>query len=60
MKSNNYRKLSNRDSFALRWYCAHAKHNVKKKLRMQTKQLERTAGKKEIEQGVEEYEQKEI
>ena len=53
MKSNGYRKLSKRDTFALRWYCKHAKRNVKRKLRMETKQKERTQGKKEIMEGSE-------
>lgn len=57
MKGNNYRKLTDRDDFALKYYSRRSREFEKRKLRVETKKASRTQDKKEIEKGLEEYEE---
>ena len=56
MKGNQYRKHSNRDDFALKYYCRRSREFEKKKLRKATKKSVRTQDKKDIKEGIEEDE----
>jgi len=55
-KNNNYKKLSDRDDFALKYYCRRSREFEKRKLRKATKKSVRTQDKKDIKKGLEEYE----
>jgi len=57
MKGNNYRKLTERDDFALKYYSRRSREFEKRKMRAETKKASRTQDKKEIEKGLEEYEE---
>lgn len=57
MKGNQYRKHSNRDDFALKYYCRRSREFEKKKLRRATKKSVRTQDKKDIKEGIEDYEE---
>lgn len=52
-KSNSYRKLSDRDDFALRYYCRRAREFEKHQLRRITKKRNRNNAKKQIQEGLE-------
>ena len=51
-KSNDYRKLSNRDDFAFHYYCRRAREFEKHKLRQITKKRNRNNAKKQIKEGL--------
>lgn len=56
-KNNHYRKLTDRDDFALKYYSRRSREFEKRKLRAETKKASRTQDKKEIEKGLKDYEE---